>query len=72
VRLFASAEGYVRTELYRDRARSDRFVTIDHWQSVEAWEAFRSSRAAEFEALDARCARLTKSESELGRFEPAG
>jgi heme-degrading monooxygenase HmoA len=71
VRLFRRAPGYVRTELLRDLARPARFVTLDHWESPEAFAAFRARYAAEFEAIDARCQALTLSEREIGRFEPA-
>lgn len=72
VQLFRGAPGYVRTELFRDRARANRFVTLDYWESESAWRAFRERFAAEFEALDARCARITQHEAELGRFESVG
>jgi heme-degrading monooxygenase HmoA len=69
--LFRRAPGYLRTELLRDRAQPDRFLTIDHWESEEAWLAFRAAHAPEYEALDLDCATLTLSELEIGRFEPA-
>jgi len=69
VALFRRARGYLRTELHRDRARSDRYVTIDYWESQAAWETFRAKFAEEFTALDARCERWTKSETVIGRFE---
>lgn len=69
VQLFRGAPGYLRTELYRDCGRPDRFVTIDHWESESAWLAFRAGHAAEYEALDAQCADLTLSVAEIGRFE---
>ena len=70
VRLFRRSPGYIRTELYRDRSNPRRFVTIDHWESQAAWEAFRSRFADEFSALDAKCEQWTASEAEIGRFEP--
>jgi heme-degrading monooxygenase HmoA len=70
VELFRRAPGYLKTELHRDRAQPRRFITIDYWESKEAWEAFRGSSAAEFEALDARCEAWTIRETEIGRFEP--
>jgi len=70
VQLFRRAPGYLRSALYRDRLQPDRFLSIDYWESEADWQAFRSSYAAEFEAIDARCEELTKSEGEIGRFEP--
>ena len=69
VRLFRSAPGYLRTELYHDCRNTNRFLTIDHWESPSSWESFRSRCATEFEQLDARCAELTQQETEIGRFE---
>lgn len=71
VALFRGAPGYLRTELHRDRRDPGRFVTLDYWESETAWRHFREERAREFEALDARCERLTLEEREIGRFEPA-
>ncbi|MFI5178112.1 MAG: putative quinol monooxygenase [Vicinamibacterales bacterium] len=68
VALFRGEAGYVGTTLQRDRLNPQRYVTIDSWASVEAWERFRAEHAAEFEALDARCRRLTVAEREIGRF----
>jgi heme-degrading monooxygenase HmoA len=71
VGLFQRSEGHLATELYRDRAQPQRFITIDHWQSEAAFREFRSRFAAEFEALDRQCARLTLREALLGEFRSA-
>lgn len=70
VQLFRRATGHVRTELLRDRALPDRYLTIDHWESEAAWQAFRAAFDGEFRALDARCATWTTRETEIGRFAP--
>ena len=70
VRLFGRGEGYLRTELHQDREDPHRFVTIDYWRSAEDWSAFRSSFAAEFATLDARCEDLTLEERRIGVFRP--
>jgi heme-degrading monooxygenase HmoA len=70
VQLFRRAPGYLRTELHRDRARPDRYLTIDWWASREAWDDFRVRFADEFADLDARGEACTASEQELGKFEP--
>ena len=70
VQLFRRAPGYLRTELHRDRSNPQRFVTIDYWESYDAWQAFRRQFAQEFEALDAKCEEFTNRESEIGKFEP--
>lgn len=38
--LFGRAAGFLGTELYRDAARADRFLTIDRWQNEEDWQSF--------------------------------
>jgi heme-degrading monooxygenase HmoA len=72
VELFRRAGGYVRTELHRDRRNANRYLTIDYWESAEAWEAFRSGKSSEFEAIDARCEGFTLEEHEIGRLDPIG
>ncbi len=67
-RLFRSAPGYIETALCRDARDALRYVTLDRWDSEQAWRAFRERFAGEYEALDAACAAWTTSERELGRF----
>ena len=67
--LFRRAPGYICTEPLRDLARADRYLTIDHWESRERWDDFRTRFAVEYQALDAKCAGWTIRETELGRFE---
>lgn len=68
VALFRRAKGYIGTELYRDREDPFRFVTIDRWVSVEAWQTFRAEFSEEFERLDARCEEYTDAETMIGTF----
>ena len=68
VRLFRRGDGYVRTDLWRDRDDSTRYVTIDHWKSFEAFASFRRRFSDEFEAFDARFEALTESERKIGDF----
>ena len=70
VQLFRRGSGHIRTELHRDRANPQRFLTLDYWESYDAWQKFRRQFAEEFEALDAKCEEFTSRESEIGKFEP--
>ncbi len=70
VELFRRAEGYLGTELLRDRAEANRYVTIDRWSSAEAFAKFRSKFASEFEQLDRYCESFTEQEREIGTFGP--
>jgi heme-degrading monooxygenase HmoA len=67
-RLFARAEGFVRTELNRDLKDSRRYLTLDFWTSKEAYESFRARYAAEYAAIDQECEALTDEEKPLGEF----
>jgi heme-degrading monooxygenase HmoA len=72
VQLFRRADGYLGTELLRDRADATRYLTVDRWQSAEAWRAFQARFAAEYARLDRECEALTTRESPLGEYEAAG
>lgn len=66
--LFRQSTGYNRTELHRDRIQPNRFITVDYWQSYDAWFDWRALFEAEFEELDRRGEQLTADERELGQF----
>lgn len=66
--LFRQAPGYLGTLLLQDRSDPLRYVTIDRWQSLEAYRAFRARFARQYEELDRQCAGLTAREAPLGEF----
>lgn len=68
VTLFQDGAGYLGTEFLRDEARPHTYLTLDRWESVAAYDAFRAARAAAYAAIDARCEGLTVSERRLGGF----
>ena len=68
-RLFRRGAGYMRTDLMRDRADPTRYVTVDYWESFEAFSAFRRAFETEFEAIDRRFESVTAKESKLGEFD---
>jgi heme-degrading monooxygenase HmoA len=67
--LFRTGEGYMRTELLRDRQTPGRYLTIDRWVSRKAFVNFKKQKRAEYKALDKKCAALTQKEKLLGEFE---
>lgn len=67
--LFRLAPGYVGTELLNDRASPLRYVTIDHWASIDHWRKFRQQFAEQYESLDRECEGLTTQEAPLGEFD---
>lgn len=65
VRLFRRAPGYLGSELLHQGAKPLHYVTVDRWASVEAWRAFRSRFADEYERLDREFEALTTHEAPL-------
>lgn len=69
VALFREAPAYLGTELLRDtRSHIPRYLTIDRWQSREAYDTFRQARADRYRELDAEGERFTTAERFLGDF----
>lgn len=66
--LFQLGRGYVSTVLLKDHSDPLRYLTIDTWESAEAYRQFRASFEAQYSALDAVCAGFTTSEVSLGEF----
>lgn len=69
VELFRQATGYIQTLLLRDSTDSHRFVTIDRWESADAYRRFRSVFSRQYAELDRRCEKLTTRETLLGNFD---
>jgi quinol monooxygenase YgiN len=65
-KLFRSGEGYIGTELHRSVAEPNVYVTIDRWESQAAYDAFRQSRVADYQTMDAQFESLTIDEEHLG------
>lgn len=64
--LFQKHLGYLGTELLHDVTHPQRYITIDRWNSAEAYNSFQVEWQEEYQELDARCEYLTESESFLG------
>jgi heme-degrading monooxygenase HmoA len=60
--LFRKAAGYFGTDLHRADVPGE-YITIDRWESRDAWEAFRRDYADAYEALDREGENLTVSET---------
>ena len=67
--LFRKAAGFLETELAYDETNPGRYLTIDRWETREAYELFLSQWKEEYQALDMQCEHLTESESYLGGYE---
>ena len=68
-KLFRHGEGYIRTELIRDRDVPGRYMTLDFWTSRLAYQKFRRQNLAKYKAIDKRCEALTQSERCIGEFQ---
>jgi heme-degrading monooxygenase HmoA len=69
VRCFQQGPGYLGTELNHDLSNRRRYVTMDFWSSQTVYENFKAQHAAEYQAIDCKCADLTEQERRLGEFE---
>lgn len=67
VRLFRRFPGYVGTELLR--CEDGEYLTVDRWDTREAYDTFHRDGGEEYRRLDASCERLTASEVRIGRCE---
>ena len=67
-RAFASGEGFIRTDLYQNPDNAHLFITLDHWQSKAAFEAFQREHAERYREIDARCDAWTDEESFDGAY----
>lgn len=66
-RLFATAAGFIRTELWRDG--DGIYLTADHWESVEAFERFQAGKGEEYRRLDAELESVSGIETFVGAFD---
>ena len=67
--LFQKGTGFLETQLLRNHKDPNRYITVDRWDSLQEYEAFRSQWKTEYDALDARCEGLTKQETLLGQWQ---
>lgn len=68
-RLFTRAPGYRGTDLMAAVDAADTFVTVDRWDTRDAWNGFLAAHRAAYDRLDARCEGLTLREEDLGDYE---
>jgi heme-degrading monooxygenase HmoA len=69
VRLFRSDSHYHETRLVRNALRPGIYLTLDFWNSRQAYEKFMADRKEEYRALDAASENLTNNERRIGWFE---
>ena len=69
VELFRRDSAFQGTSLLRDREKPARYITIDRWDDLESYEAFRVQYAKEYQQVDLEMERLTQAEKRLGLFD---
>jgi heme-degrading monooxygenase HmoA len=63
--LFARADGFVGTELFRSAEEPGRYLTVDQFTSEESWRCFQRNHAADYQQLGEDYANLTAAQREL-------
>jgi len=66
--LFQRSPEYLGTQLLRDTAVPNRYITLDHWRTDAGFVAFTTAHHAEYVSLDRYGASLTITETQLGSF----
>jgi len=69
VQLFRKAEGYITTDLHQDISNTNRFITVDFWNTKKDRDSFRKKYSKEFELLDEHCELFTNQEKLIGDFD---
>lgn len=68
IQLFRRAPGYLGSELLHDADDFNRYLTLDRWETAEAYERIRVACGADYESLDRECEGLTVHEARIGTF----
>ena len=63
--LFRRDRNYQETRLLRDTVRNSIYLTLDFWNSQDAYEQFLETHAADYKRLDAASAGLTLRERKI-------
>jgi heme-degrading monooxygenase HmoA len=69
VALFRQHPGFRRTRLFRHKSQAQVYITVDVWDSKEAYDEFRTARADEYNRLDTQFTLLKLEEHFLGFYE---
>jgi len=68
-RLFRSDTNHRETQLLRDPFRPAIYLSLDFWNSRQAYEGFMAAHKEEYNVLDAEGEELTSAERRIGWFE---
>jgi heme-degrading monooxygenase HmoA len=67
-KLFLRDSQYRGTRMVKDVERERVYLTLDFWETREAYEEFKNENAAEYERIDRECEALTVREIKLDEF----
>lgn len=67
--LFRRSPQYVGTLLLRDPEVTGRYLTVDCWNDVFAFDKFQAKYSEEYKEIDVQMEHLTLSERKIGVFE---
>ena len=67
--LFGRAAGFVGLDLLRCVDHAGKYLTIDRWKSLAAFETFKQTFAADYQILDAQLEGLASTEMRVGAFD---
>lgn len=68
-RLFGQDAAYRGTRLVKDVERERVYLTLDFWETREAYERFKKENAAEYERIDREYEGMAVSEDRLGEYQ---
>ena len=67
-KLFSTDAQYRRTRLVKDVEREGVYLTLDFWETREAFEKFKKDNAEEYERIDKECEGMTTREQKIGEY----
>jgi len=69
IKLFKQSKNFIETEFYQCKVNSERYITIDKWQSESDYKTFKIAHGEEYNALDRQADNSTNIETLIGSFE---
>jgi heme-degrading monooxygenase HmoA len=66
--LFKKSKDYYGTTLLKDSNAPFRYLTIDQWENMDAFENFKSQNLNAYTELDSSCVKFILSEKKIGVF----
>jgi heme-degrading monooxygenase HmoA len=68
-KLFARANGFVATELWKLRCAPHTYIVLDRWSNEQDYWLFRQKFHAPYSELDSQCQGLTEYETLIGQVD---